>query len=545
MTIQANQGFGVSVFGGGGGSTSPGGSSGQVQYNNGGSFGGMSGTTWTDASQSLAIASTGTGTGVTTSSPVLNLTQTWNAGAVTFTGLKFNATDTASASASLLIDLQVGGSSKFKVDKAGNVTAVSDTVSVINATSQISLNNTSIGFTNSAATLANNIPLGWSSSGVWYGTVDTFIRRAAAATLQLGDADAAAPVAQTFKVQSVVAGTSNTAGANFTIQGSQGTGTGAGGSIIFQVAPAGSSGTAQNAYVTAMGLNAVAGSSPYAIFEVGAASGYLGFQIRTSGYTGGACFVGDTPTQGTVFGVHPAFAFAWANNNATPTVTYDLFVRRDAANTLALRNGTNAQRFNVYNTYTSSTNYETFKIDWITTANTCLIGTEKGSGGGTARELALQTDGTTRWVVASDGPRLRAPVSSGDASVGHLESNNDLYLGASAGSTLGLRGYGDTIILIDAGNSYSDKVFSVRNNSNAFGSATTILTARENGSVIIGNLSSALATTATDGFLYIPTCAGTPTGTPTTQTGTAPIVVDTTNNKLYFYSGGQWRDAGP
>ena len=545
MTIQANQGFGVSVFGGGGGSTSPGGSSGQVQYNNGGSFGGMSGTTWTDASQSLAIASTGTGTGVTTSSPVLNLTQTWNAGAVTFTGLKFNATDTASASASLLIDLQVGGSSKFKVDKAGNVTAVSDTVSVINATSQISLNNTSIGFTNSAATLANNIPLGWSSSGVWYGTVDTFIRRAAAATLQLGDADAAAPVAQTFKVQRVVAGTSNTAGANFTIQGSQGTGTGAGGSIIFQVAPAGSSGTAQNAYVTAMGLNAVAGSSPYAIFEVGAASGYLGFQIRTSGYTGGACFVGDTPTQGTVFGVHPAFAFAWANNNATPTVTYDLFVRRDAANTLALRNGTNAQRFNVYNTYTSSTNYETFKIDWITTANTCLIGTEKGSGGGTARELALQTDGTTRWVVASDGPRLRAPVSSGDASVGHLESNNDLYLGASAGSTLGLRGYGDTIILIDAGNSYSDKVFSVRNNSNAFGSATTILTARENGSVIIGNLSSALATTATDGFLYIPTCAGTPTGTPTTQTGTAPIVVDTTNNKLYFYSGGQWRDAGP
>lgn len=56
---------------------------------------------------------------------------------------------------------------------------------------------------------------------------------------------------------------------------------------------------------------------------------------------------------------------------------------------------------------------------------------------------------------------------------------------------------------------------------------------------------AALTTTATDGFLYVPTCAGTPTGVPTTQTGTAPIVVDTTNNKLYFYSGGVWRDAGP
>jgi hypothetical protein len=63
------------------------------------------------------------------------------------------------------------------------------------------------------------------------------------------------------------------------------------------------------------------------------------------------------------------------------------------------------------------------------------------------------------------------------------------------------------------------------------------------GSVVAGN--GALATTATDGFLYVPTCAGTPTGTPTTITGMAPIVVNTTNNKLYFYSGGAWRDAGP
>ena len=63
------------------------------------------------------------------------------------------------------------------------------------------------------------------------------------------------------------------------------------------------------------------------------------------------------------------------------------------------------------------------------------------------------------------------------------------------------------------------------------------------GSLVVGT--AALATSATDGFLYVPTCAGTPTGTPTTQTGTAPIVVDSTNNKLYFYSGGQWRDAGP
>jgi len=61
----------------------------------------------------------------------------------------------------------------------------------------------------------------------------------------------------------------------------------------------------------------------------------------------------------------------------------------------------------------------------------------------------------------------------------------------------------------------------------------------------VAGASNALATNAANGFLYVPTCAGAPTGTPTAITGMAPIVVDTTNNKLYFYSGGQWRDAGP
>ena len=64
-----------------------------------------------------------------------------------------------------------------------------------------------------------------------------------------------------------------------------------------------------------------------------------------------------------------------------------------------------------------------------------------------------------------------------------------------------------------------------------------------NGNYVLNN--AAVATNATDGFLYVATCAGTPTGTPTTFTGRAPIVIDTTNNKLYFYSGGSWRDAGP
>lgn len=56
--------------------------------------------------------------------------------------------------------------------------------------------------------------------------------------------------------------------------------------------------------------------------------------------------------------------------------------------------------------------------------------------------------------------------------------------------------------------------------------------------VVIG--SNAISSTATDGFLYIPTCAGAPTGTPTTFAGRIPMIYDTTNDQFWFYRGG-WK----
>jgi hypothetical protein len=87
---------------------------------------------------------------------------------------------------------------------------------------------------------------------------DLILSRKGAANLQLGAADAAAPVAQTLSVQSVVAGTTNTAGANFTFDASQGTGTGAGGSFVWRAAAAGSTGSAQNALASIMTLTSAA-----------------------------------------------------------------------------------------------------------------------------------------------------------------------------------------------------------------------------------------------------------------------------------------------
>lgn len=53
-----------------------------------------------------------------------------------------------------------------------------------------------------------------------------------------------------------------------------------------------------------------------------------------------------------------------------------------------------------------------------------------------------------------------------------------------------------------------------------------------------------LATTATTGFFYIPSCPGTPTGVPVASVGLAPMVWDSTNHLLYVYDG-SWRAVGP
>jgi hypothetical protein len=245
----------------------------------------------------LLGSTTLSGATITADAPVLNMSQTWNNAAVTFTGLKYNATDTASNAASLLMDLQVGGTSQLRIDKTGRIVVPvggQSTPFLANVTDQTSrlfwesayVFGLALGgtYTFSATLSGVKIPsddyYAWTSSSAASGVADLFLTRRGAANLRFGAADAAAPVAQTLSVQSVVAGTTNTAGANLTITGSQGTGTGAGGSIIFQVAPAGSSGSAQNALATALTIASTTDATFANAVNAGATS-HIGFSSRS------------------------------------------------------------------------------------------------------------------------------------------------------------------------------------------------------------------------------------------------------------------------
>lgn len=189
---------------------------------------------------------------LTTDKKILDLSATWNNAAVTFTGLKFNVTDTASNASSLLLDLQVGGSTKLKVGK------------------------------NAQLQLANLTGRNWAE--IASGGVGSAIR---------------------FNTQ------------NIADRGSH--------------------------YFDYTGI----------INVVSAASAFIGFSSSTTDAT---------------------------NANG------DTKLCRDAAGIFAQRNGTNAQTFRLYNTYTDASNYERLAIGWA--ANVVSIKPEN-AGTGAARVLHI------------------------------------------------------------------------------------------------------------------------------------------------------------
>jgi hypothetical protein len=118
----------AAACGAGGGGT-PGGANTNVQFNSSGSFGGDAGFTYAGNGQVTHALGT-----ITANAKALNITGTWNAAGVVFDAPLFmNITNTASATGSMLVDLQLGGTSFLTLGKQANL-AVSNGTSASSLT---------------------------------------------------------------------------------------------------------------------------------------------------------------------------------------------------------------------------------------------------------------------------------------------------------------------------------------------------------------------------------------------------------------------------
>lgn len=157
------------------GSGSPAGSDTQIQFNDGGSFGGDAGLTFNKTSNALTI----TGGTATASTPVLDITQTWNNGAVNFTLSKMTITNTASDGYGFFADWKVGTNSVYKFRQDGGFTTYSVSCNGVGSSNS----NAAIDFIGSKWTICtiSGGQIGFSSdaSQVYAGLDAVFVRVAA------------------------------------------------------------------------------------------------------------------------------------------------------------------------------------------------------------------------------------------------------------------------------------------------------------------------------------------------------------------------------
>jgi len=273
-----------------------------------------------------------------------------------------------------------------------------------------------------------------------------FLTSPTTASWKLGQADVAAPVAQTLGVQGVATGTADTSGVIFTIRASQSTGTGIGGPILFQTSPGSSAGSTQNTFLNRMQI-----------------------------FGGGQVVVGSNSLRSV------------SNNAGNP-----LFEVQDNSATGVI---------NAIAMYTYST----------TTTNPANIFLAKSNSNTQGTQIAVATNNVLGAITAdgSDGTNFQDSaqiqfVVDGTVAAGKVPGDIIFKTATAAVGTL-----------TEAGRFTALQSFVLNN--------------------------AAIATNATDGFIYLASGAGTPTGTPTTFTGRIPLYIDTTNSQLWLFMGGAWK----
>jgi hypothetical protein len=280
----------------------------------------------------------------------------------------------------------------------------------VTTTKKITVNELLTGLLGGTCTFDTTYALATAATFGW--STDLILRRAAAANLALGAANAASPVAQTISVQSVLAGTSDVAGATTTFIGSISTGTGLGGGFDFR--------SSQKAASTASTANGV-----YSLFKVAPDATFAGYDrtlltvpsdsgmdVGSSGlfmwWTGGNRTQVMNGVAGTRYTRDARVQFTDSTTDAL-VGTSDTGVGRNAAGVLEVNNGTNgtyrdlrARNLRVEPTAVASlvaaSTAGEGALAWVNNA-TATTPRSTVAGGG-ANKVLVMSDGTNWLIVA-------------------------------------------------------------------------------------------------------------------------------------------------
>jgi len=503
------------------GGGTPGGSDTQVQFNSTGAFAGITGATSDGtslilASGNLKLAGSGSGTALLNAPATSGGTLALPAGSTTLAGLGTVQTWTAAqtfTNSDLLLLGSSTGATAFASANAGasNFTitfpAVSGTVALTSGANVASVSNSDSTLTISpttgavvaslnlahpntwtgAPTFNANVTIGSTNQLLW--STDLILTRAGVGNIRHGAADAASPVAQTISVQSVVGGTADTAGGDFTFNASQSTGTGTPGKFLFRTASAAAStASTQNALGTLLTLG-------------------------PSSVLGSATTAGLTITQ------------TWNTSGAV-----------DAALLINVTNSASASTSALIDAQIGGASKFSVDRNGNITGSSSLTMTANVQAGSAS---AFKWSGGHGIISSPAAGQVQLGDANAVSPVAQLLSTQ----GSRSGTDSNVAGANLTISSGLGTGTATPSTFTLSAPiAVASGTGAQTQTAHitlSNTDIVLGT--AAIATGANDGFLYIPSCAGTPTGTPTTFTGRVPMVFDTTNSQFWFYTGGAWK----
>lgn len=222
------------------------------------------------------------------------------------------------------------------------------------------------------------------------------------------------------------------------------------------------------------------------------------------------------------------YAFNIATSTSTGTTTTHLASINLETGTTA---GTVTNGYGLYVTSLQGTNkyaiYDTVGTKWVSASGGQIgIGTTSP-----ATSLDIQTSTATENVGQTIKLGNRTYLSQLDVNTSAYFTFNTYFDGATFRSVTAA-----TSMAIAMFEGSVDIYSGTNGGAGGSNTVTSVFQVTQLGSTVIGS-NSALATNATDGFLYIPTSAGAPTGTPTAKTGKVAMEYDTSNNFLYVYNG--------